>query len=108
MFVGYFTVLIFYFQNNLFLSFIISLIVLTTCVHIVLCMVYRYAITKQITELIEREIKKLNREFKDEDIRFKLINLNLLGFKILHVLPEFIRQESFSLRVIYMYHKLVG
>ncbi|CRG95336.1 conserved Plasmodium protein, unknown function [Plasmodium gallinaceum] len=105
---SYVGIFIFYIiEYDLFIAFLFSCLFLIAFVHYIMCMIYRYIVTKSVIESIEKRIKHLNKKYKDEQIYFKLINFSGLGFKYLKILPTFRGQKYFTLRVIYMYCKLI-
>ncbi|CRG99819.1 conserved Plasmodium protein, unknown function [Plasmodium relictum] len=108
MVISYVGIVIFYIiKYDLFKAFLFSCLFLIAFIHYIMCMVYRYLVTKSVIESVEKKIKYLNKKYKDEQIYFKLINFSALGFKYLKILPRFRGQKYFTLRVIYLYCKLI-
>lgn len=89
------------------LAFTVSCIFLVAFIHYMMCIICRYLITKNIILSLESKIKELNKKYKHEQIYFKLINFRGLGFRYLKFLPIFKNNIYFTLRVVYIYCKII-
>lgn len=92
---------------NLFYAFISACILLTAFIYGIICKLYQRYTTKRIITLLQERIKLLNKQFKEERISFKFINLHMTNRNCFKLMIVYGNRPIYSLRVIYMYIKLV-
>lgn len=92
---------------NLFYAFLSACLLVTAFIYGIICKMYQRYTTIRIVALLEKQIKLLNKQFKEERIYFKLINLQLGKRRRLKYIFTRGNRTVYSLRIIYKYIKLV-
>lgn len=96
-----------YMLISLFYAFLSACLLVTAFIYGIICKMYQRYTTIRIVALLEEQIKLLNKQFKEERIYFKLINLQVgrrRRFKHMFMRGN---RTVYSLRIIYKYIKLV-
>lgn len=87
---------------NLPLAFFFSCSLLVSLVYNLLCKVFQHYTTKKIIHIVEKAVKRLNKQFSGEYVRFKFINCNESMMKHINIL-SYKNADAFTLRIIYTY-----
>lgn len=96
-----------YMLVSLFYAFISASILILAFIYGILCKIYQRHTTNRIVALLEERVKLLNKQFKEERIYFKLINLQVGKRNRFKHMFKRGNRTVYSLRIVYIYIKLV-
>lgn len=88
-------------------AFVCALTLLLALLHGLICKFLQYHTMKNVIKSIDNRIIYLNKQFKDEIVSFKFINSNDENGALINFLQNYTGNINYSLRIIYMYMKLV-